>query len=339
MYRLSAINFKALAEGALSLLPGTSGLFSRGTRGTGSARYCYTVWLRHLIRTAPFRQLPFTGLVVELGPGDSLGIGLAALLCGATRYIAIDVVRHADIDRNLAVLSELVHLFTARAPIPADDEFPEIKPKLADYAFPDVLLPPAAMLANLAPERITAIAHALQGSAGDGALVRYVDPASGKRLSAGSASMVFSQAVLEHVDNLAGVYGDCHAWLDRTGIMSHQIDMKSHGTAREWNGHWVYSDALWSLLRGSRPYLLNREPFSTHLDLLDLTGFEVLDIERTKLHSPLRSEQLARRFRGMSEDDLTTAGAFVIARKSSKLDTIEDHPPGRIQPQPFNSSN
>lgn len=316
MHRISAINFKALAEGTLSLLPGTAGLFSRGTLGTGSARYCYAVWLRHLIRTAPFRQAPLEGLVIELGPGDSLGIGLAALLCGATRYIAVDVVRHANVERNLAVLSELVRLFAARTAIPAGDEFPEIKPRLDDHAFPEALLPPEAMRAHLAPARIEAIAAALRGTVGDDTPVRYVDPASGSRIPQGSASMVFSQAVLEHVDDLEGVYGACHAWLRPTGIMSHQIDLKSHGTAREWNGHWVYPDALWTLLRGRRPYLLNREPCGGHLEHIARAGFDILATERYRLPSRLERKQLAARFRSVAEEDIGTAGVFVIASKA-----------------------
>lgn len=319
MHRISAINFKALAEGALSLLPGTARLFSGGTLGTGSARYCYAVWLRHLIRTAPFRREPLAGLVVELGPGDSLGIGLAALLCGATRYIAVDVVRYANVERNLAVLAELVQLFAARTAIPTGDEFPEIKPRLDDHTFPETLLPPEAMRSHLAPARIEAIAAALRGTAGDNALVRYVAPAFGSRIPPGSASMVFSQAVLEHVDDLEGVYDACHAWLGQAGIMSHQIDLKSHGTAREWNGHWVYPDNLWALLRGLRPYLLNREPCSGHLERIARAGFEVLASERHRLPSRLERRQLATRFRTMPDDDLGTAGVFLVARKAPQL--------------------
>lgn len=318
MLRIFALKFKALAEGALSLLPGTARFFIRGTLGTGSARYCYTVWLRHLIHSTPFRQGPLTGLVIELGPGDSLGIGLAALLCGATRYIAVDVVQHANTERNLAVLDELVQLFSTRSAIPGDDEFPEIKPRLADYTFPDALLSPETMRINLAPERIEAIASALRSPSGTNALVRYVDPISGAGIQTGSANMVFSQAVLEHVDDLENVYGACHAWLNQTGIMSHQIDLKSHGTAREWNGHWVYTDTLWAILRGRRPYLLNRRPCSDHLKFITQAGFDILSTERYRQHSRLERQQLASRFRNMAEEDLNTAGVFVVARKTAE---------------------
>lgn len=321
MLRIAAYNFKAVLEGALSLLPGGDRLFTKGTLGTDSARYCYSVWLRHLVKSQAHRASPFDGAVVELGPGDSLGIGLAALLSGASRYIAVDVVRHANVDHNLAVLAELVGLFAERAPIPAGEEFPEVKPELDDYGFPEAVLDPGRMERNLAPERIAAIAAALRGEPrradGGDPPVRYVDPfAAANLIAPGSVDLVFSQAVLEHIDDLGGAYGACRAWLKSGGLMSHQIDFKSHGSAREWNGHWAYPAPVWRLLRGRRPYLLNREPCGAHLTMMAAAGFDVLAVERARRPSRLRRDQLAKRFRDIAEDDLTTAGAFVIARKS-----------------------
>lgn len=319
MLTLGAYKAKPILEGALSLLPGGQRLVRAGTRGSDSARYCYSVWMRHLIRTLPYRDSPSAGTVVELGPGDSVGTGLAALLSGARRYIAIDVVRHADVARNLAVLGELVGLFGRRDPVPGGDEFPAIRPCLEDHVFPEAILDAEAIGANLAAGRIAAIAAALRGDpiAADGDLpVRYVDPAAAAdMIPAGSVDWVFSQAVLEHVDDLIGVCRACHDWLKPGGLMSHQIDFASHGTSREWNGHWAYPDPVWRLLRGRRPYLLNRLPCGCHLEALADAGFEILADDRVRRPSRLHRDQLARRFRGMTEEDLTTAGAFVVARK------------------------
>lgn len=52
--------------------------------------------------------------VVELGPGLSLGAGLAALLCGAQRYIAIDVVRYVRMQTVLPVFDSVVDLLRRR---------------------------------------------------------------------------------------------------------------------------------------------------------------------------------------------------------------------------------
>lgn len=320
MLQLAAYNFKAILEGSLSLLPGGDRLFTSGTTGTDSARYCYSVWLRHLVKIHCHHGAVPDGVVVELGPGDTLGIGLSALLSGASRYIAVDVVRHADVARNLAVLAELVELFGARAPIPGGEEFPEIKPELNHFAFPTAILDPERLEHSLAPVRVAAIAAALRGDVAPGEggepLVRYVDPSiAAREIATGSADLIFSQAVLEHVDDIAGAYRACHHWLVPGGLMSHQIDFKSHGASREWNGHWAYPEPVWWLLRGRRPYLLNREPCGAHLELMAAVGFELLAVERALRSSRLRRKQLASRFRGITEDDLTTAGAFIVARK------------------------
>jgi hypothetical protein len=105
--------------------------------------------------------------------------------------------------------------------------------------------------------------------------------------------------------------------LKPNGYMSHQIDFGSHGTADEWNGHWAYSDFTWKLLKGRRPYLLNREPYSRHLSILNEEGFQVVYDRTVKLESNLTREDLASRFKSISDDDLTTSGAFIQAVKKN----------------------
>ena len=125
--------------------------------------------------------------------------------------------------------------------------------------------------------------------------------------------MIYSQAVLEHVDDLTGAYRAMRRWLKPAGYMSHQIDFKSHGTADEWNGHWAYSDLMWAVIRGRRPYLLNREPHSSHIAILEREGFTIRCDKTVKTCSNLARDALAQRFRSISDDDLTTSGAFIQA--------------------------
>lgn len=316
MLRINSYSIRSIVEGMLSFLPWGLNLMKKGTQGTNSSRYCYSVWLRHLVKSNVGRKSPLYNVIVELGPGDSLGIGLAALLSGACRYIAIDSVQHANVEQNLKILNELVSLFNSKANIPTNEEFPNIKPLLDDYCFPERILSSKLMQQNLAPSRVQSIRDALQNRSASHSMVMYVSPQTASTLiELNSVDMVFSQAVLEHVDDLASIYQESHVWLKSGGIMSHQIDFKSHGTSREWNGHWVYPDWVWRLIRGRRPYLLNREPCSTHLALLKKTGFELVATERTRLPSRLELYQLSNRFRYLTGDDLTTAGAYILAGK------------------------
>ena len=109
---------RALAIGLATFIPGLRYLTGRTTGGTVSARYCYSVWLRHLCMLH-WHGMPTTfQTVVELGPGDSLGTGLAAILCGADRYIALDAVRYANSVRSLQNLEALIALLRNRSPIP-----------------------------------------------------------------------------------------------------------------------------------------------------------------------------------------------------------------------------
>lgn len=316
MFCVGTYNLKAIAEGWLSYIPGSTRLFRKGTRGTDSARYCYSVWLRHLVKIHAYRRVPLDGVVVELGPGDSLGTGLASLLSGASKYFAIDVVRHSNVEHNLRVFEELIRLFETRAPIPSDAEFQGIKPQLDDLRFPRDILRDDWMAHCLNPRRLKAISDALAEVAEGESPVNCVDPLKARTLiGSDRIDLLFSQAVLEHADNLSNVYEACFAWLKRDGVMSHQIDFKSHGLSPHWNGHWVYPEPVWRLIRGKRPYLLNREPCSTHFRMLSQTGFEVIAEERSVAPTRLARSQLASRYRGLSDDDLTTAGVFLVAQK------------------------
>jgi len=102
-------------------------------------------------------------------------------------------------------------------------------------------------------------------------------------------------------------------WIKPNGLISHQIDFRCHNTARTWNGHWRYSNFVWTLIRGRRSYLLNREPYSTHLRLLAENGFDFVGGQTARLDSSFASPQLAPRFRHMTEQDLTTSSALIQA--------------------------
>lgn len=303
-----------LLYGIATFIPGVAAVCGRGAGGTGSARYCYSVWLRHLVTAAANGLRVPPRNVAELGPGNSLGIGLAALLSGAERYHAFDVVPHAQIKRNLMVLDELIALFRARADIPGPDELPEVKPVLSSYAFPRDLLGDSTLAAALADERLARIRDSIQRQNGDGSMIQYrtrwFDEAAIERRS---IDLLVSQAVLEHIDDLPSCYRAMRLWMKPDGFMSHDVDFRGHSTSRQWSGHWRYSDVVWKLIRGRRSYLLNREPQSTHLRLLEEHGFTVVGRQPRIAEQVVVREQLAPRFKHLTDQDLITATAHIQA--------------------------
>jgi hypothetical protein len=302
--------------GTATYVPGVYSLVTKRQREGNSARYCYAVWLRHLVLAHRHGLTTRPRIVVELGPGATLGVGLAALISGADTYYACDVVRQANTDQNLELFDEIVALFRRREPIPGEQEFPRLRPRLDDYGFPDFLRPAPSRLDALTESRLLRLRESVAAGPDERRALQYIVPwGRANAIPGGSVDMVCSQAVLHYVDDLGAAYQTMRAWLAPGGMMSHQIDFSAHQTSRHWDGHWTYSDRVWKLMRGRRPYWLNREPCSVHLALLRRLRFEVLCNLRAVQPPEVARAVLAPRFRELSSDDLTTRGAFILARK------------------------
>jgi hypothetical protein len=279
---------KPVFKGLLTYIPGVARNLPRGsTGGTNRAPYCLDVWLKHLalLRAAGMRAMPRT--LAELGPGDSIGVGLAALLSGVDRYYALDVVRYSNTQSNLAIFDELAALSKARDPSVSDERISRIRDAIASG-----------------------------GSECDGVTIKYVAPWSEiYAIEPESVDVIVSHAVLEHVVDLESTYRALSLWLKPGGMMSHQIDFTAHGTAEKWNGYRAYPEFLWKTIVGRRPYLINRQPCSAHLDLLDRNGFEIVSTKRVNRTDGIGRSRLSRHWKNISDDDLACSDLTVQARK------------------------
>jgi SAM-dependent methyltransferase len=284
-----------------------------GTGGSNSPRYCYSVWLRHLTMAAGAGLNTHPRSIAELGPGDSIGTGLCGLLCGAERYSALDVVEHANPVSNVMIFDALVEILRARADIPGR-EFPDVGPRLDDYRFPAHILTEERMALALHPKRVARLRDAVLGDDPDGRILYRVPWLEASVIEPASQDMVFSQAVLEHVDALPEAYRAMRAWLKPGGYVSHQIDFKCHDLADTWDGHWRYGELRWKLLRGPSVWFINRQPYSEHLRLLREAGFRVLAEQPVTRQPSFERRSLARPFRAMAEADRSTSGAYVLAQ-------------------------
>lgn len=293
--------------------------FYTTTGGTINPRYCYSVWLRHLVFTHQSGIRQHSGTVAELGPGDSLGIGLTALLTGYQRYYALDVYRYWDIERNLKIFDELVQLLQNKTPIPNEPEFERITPTLEDYKFPTEILTDALLQQTLDPKRIQQIRKALQeidNPATTKDIIQYFIPWNSQVvIEPESVDFIFSQAVLQYVDDLDTTYKDMNRWLKPGGVMSHSIDFSSHSITPSWNGHWTFSDAEWRLAHGNKKILLNRAPLSVHLNLNKKHGFEVINRKDDTKVSRFSNQHFHKQFQQLSPEDVSTFVSVIVSKK------------------------
>lgn len=285
--------------------------------------YCYAVYLRHLVMAHKNGLCTNPGVVIELGPGYSLGVGLTALLTGSKRYYALDFKRLVQNQFNPNILREIVKFLKKKEPIPDSKKFKNIKPNLETYVFPKEILSDDRMENSLTKTRVDLIEKELllldQNHPFLGKHIGYIapwdQPETFRDIRDSSVDFILSQAVLEHVDDLQRVYKVLYRLLKPGGIMSHQIDLKSHRTDGEWNQHWTYSDEEWRHKQTPRLYPINRLPHSVHIALLRETGFRILYDQKFIRPNILDKSQLAPRFKKLPSEDLTISGAFIQAMK------------------------
>ncbi|MGD2087752.1 MAG: methyltransferase domain-containing protein [Candidatus Aminicenantes bacterium] len=314
------MKLRPVLRGIVSYFPGVPGR-RRGTGGTTGARYCYSTWLRHLILLFKNGMREHPTALAEIGPGDSLGTGIAALLSGAREYAAFDLIKHSNIGKNLEIFEELVELFEKREAVPDNKEFPKLRPNLDSYKFPFQQLSEEKLEKLLDKSRIEqirdAILHCIDNSKKNAEIrIFYIAPwTDPKSVDDESLDMVFSQAVMEHVEDIELVYNNMYNWLKTGGYVSHVIDYRAHETHNTWNGHWSYSDLPWKIIMHGRSYPINRHPHSNHVAAIRKAGLKIICESRDKNFAGIKKKHLAPAFKSMKEEDLLTCSALIQAHK------------------------
>src|SRR5207244_7965224 len=228
---------------------------------------------------------------------------ICALLTGCDRYIALDVVRYASVATNLRVFDELLELLRAAAPIPATPSEPTVRAS-------DFPIEPVEIRRALEPRRVASIRMAVAADA-----LEYAVPwDDSSAVEAGSADLVISQAVMEHVTDPLHTYRSIRSWLKPGGMTAHQIDFGSHSRAPLWNGHWAYPDSIWKAIEGRRSSI-NRIPLSGQLAAIESAGLRLLRVDEYPSQTPsVPRSSLAARWSNLSDTDLLCRSAYVQAQ-------------------------
>ena len=174
--------------------------------------------------------IPRLNTVAEIGPGDSLGIGLTALLSGANNYFALDIAKTAYNYCNQDIFEELIILFKQRAPILNEEEEPKMLPQLKSYKFPDYIFSDEKLNQLLEGGRLNAIHGALirlekgrrAAVSNDSRIIniRYFAPWNEHDvIENDSVDVMLAVAVMEHVEDINKVYAAAASWLKKVGFL------------------------------------------------------------------------------------------------------------------------
>ena len=249
--------------------------------------------------------------VLELGPGDNLGVALRLIGAGAERVTTLDrFITWRDPEQQRRIHRALI------ASLP---------PQQAERA--GAALSETSEL-GVDPSRI----RVLQGVAAEDA------PSS---LGEAGFDLIVSRAVLEHVNDLSGAFSAMDRMLAPGGAMAHKVDLRDHGLFTH-GGHnpltfLTVGDRVYRLM-GEHSGLPNRRLADSYRTEMASRGYEarflvthVIGHEPDIVPHPERVPEtllgpargmiaeirprLLPRYRSLSDEDLATAGIFLSAAK------------------------
>lgn len=266
-------------------------------RGAGEVRLdevgdyfetCFEEYFEQLGVSEPERADYLHGKrMLEYGPGDVPGVAMLMVAHGANQVLCVDrfpLVRMSP--KNVQIVKLML------------ERLPQVVRERAEACFRQTAQPQSGF---------------------DQRFIDYLVRPSGLSGLSNEIDLVFSRAVLEHVNDLPATFHDMYAALKPGGIAIHLVDLKSHGLHRENPLDFLcWPTWLWSLMYSEKG-VPNRLRINAYRDAVAQSGLEMLVLKPTLLASPddvraVRSE-LATPFKDLSEEDLTWLGFWLVCRK------------------------
>lgn len=133
--------------------------------------------------------------------------------------------------------------------------------------------------------------------------------------------LVFSRAVLEHVNDLEATFADMMAAMRAGATAIHLVDLRSHGLHKSNPLDFLErSPALWDLMYSEKG-VPNRWRVDKYRSVLGRMPVEAFALEATQIasseHIAQVRPQLAEIFRSISDDDLACLGFWLTFRKGA----------------------
>lgn len=106
-----------------------------------------------------------------------------------------------------------------------------------------------------------------------------------------------------------------YSWLRKSGVISHQVDFKTHKMTKEWNGHWFIGETMWDILVHGWKYPMNRLPLSAHVKMIESAGFTIKNITPVQRENVLQGQSPKVPNVPFTEEDLVTSVTLIQAVK------------------------
>jgi hypothetical protein len=312
--RYAARNLRARIRGWRPLPTGESGATHRSFSAAQSVTYIERVVADYFTYGGVSKDWLQGKRVLEIGPGDNLGVALLLAASGAAQVICLDRFEtRSDPEQRRKIYQAL------RSGLPGEQQ------KRFDAALDLSTL-------RFRPEKVRTVI---------GVPIEKADSV----LEAGSFDWILSRAVLEEVPKtkLPACFDVQHRLLAPAGRIAHKIDLRDYGifSARGFHPleYWTLPEWLHTLMSSHEP-APNRRRASAYRALLESRGYRCdtfithlagteAEIEPHWKDWPrdARAEQarqlvaqirlrLAPEFQALSEEDLMTTGIFIAAAKA-----------------------
>jgi len=271
---------KAIAKGILTYVPIINNKVIQRKRNklnhSGSnAIYCYTLWMKILNFLLINNRSVDIKCIAEIGTGGSLGLGICALLTGAEQYTALDIEEDLDVVKNLQLLNEIVDLFKSSKRVPSHVLYDQLNVKIDGFEYYNQVYDQSILDNFQSSERIEEIRKCILLKKSN--LIQINNNWMEDYQLINRFDFVFSRAVMEHVNKPDEVYHNLNMALKINGLMFHDIEFHSHGITKDWNTHKNINENIWRIIKGKRPYFLNRYEYIDHYNMIQNNNFKIVD--------------------------------------------------------------
>lgn len=288
---------------AICAVPGGAGLLFPAAAlaqrfGRGDAEYALRVYQHH---AAQLEAVAFGGraqAVLEVGPGRNLGSALLWWCRAVAQGISDSSVTLWDVYPN------------------ADPHAAGYWPSLAAALVRQ--LDSGSASAETFDPAICAVLAEVASTRRLPRIAYHVCPMEdlAGRLDGTRFDLIYSQAALEHVWNIAALWALAMSLTAPGGWHSHRIDLADHGR-RESNFVEMLEWSPWAWWATNRfvPGAINRWRAAEHLAAVEKLGLQVSSARRElRAALPVRRSDLAKRYRDLDEHELLTSAIDIVGR-------------------------